>query len=348
MFNFNRVVDFTHKLIHGRQDFSPSTKKLLGIVGNEQIQVMEIQRNPLNSILKGAIDTFTRNPYDKLFHLKIVIQTTDHIVSLEKEEVIVMKINPIPHPNMERLTVLVNRPLTVNQLIANTRKRMGEDDFFKYDASHNNCQDFIKNILQSNQLSTPENIRFISQNTAQLFDNLDSVRKLTNTVTDIAGRFNIIREGGSLSKCNGLSSDEINMMLKGCPNFHGIYCKDELPSMLKPGWYIINMQDSRDGNGTHWVCFKTGKPLIYFDSFGIQPPIEVLRKAGGDILFNQLQIQDIDSTACGWFCIACIKSDSDLMPNVHHFRRFQLKFSKNTKMNDINLGKILREEGIIH
>jgi hypothetical protein len=107
------------------------------------------------------------------------------------------------------------------------------------------------------------------------------------------------------------------------------------------------MQNSRDGDGTHWVCFKTGKPLIYFDSFGVGPPIEVLRKSTRDVIFNCEQIQDLGSTACGWFCVACILSDKDVLPNEHHFRRFLTKFSKKTKMNDILLAKVLKEEGIL-
>lgn len=37
------------------------------------------------------------------------------------------------------------------------------------------------------------------------------------------------------------------------------------------GAYIINMQDSTDGNGTHWYLVYLEKPkkCAYFDSFGI-------------------------------------------------------------------------------
>ena len=32
----------------------------------------------------------------------------------------------------------------------------------------------------------------------------------------------------------------------------------------------------RHGPGTHWVAwYKNGKTKIYFDSYGVQPPIEV-------------------------------------------------------------------------
>ena len=49
---------------------------------------------------------------------------------------------------------------------------------------------------------------------------------------------------------------------------------------LKPklGCYIVNLQDSGAGNGTHWVCFIIFKNVcVYFDAFGIIPPTNVIR-----------------------------------------------------------------------
>jgi hypothetical protein len=60
--------------------------------------------------------------------------------------------------------------------------------------------------------------------------------------------------------------------------FGGIYSKDLLPKDLKRSkFYIVNMQDHDEGNGTHWVVFYYNNPLtsIYFDSFGFVAPIQV-------------------------------------------------------------------------
>ena len=39
---------------------------------------------------------------------------------------------------------------------------------------------------------------------------------------------------------------------------------------------VLNL-DSSSGDGTHWVTwFKKGKQKFYFDSYGVQPPSELI------------------------------------------------------------------------
>ncbi len=89
----------------------------------------------------------------------------------------------------------------------------------------------------------------------------------------------------------------------------GVYSKDELERIDKyEGSYYVNMQDSDDGNGTHWVFMyidKEGKAL-YFDSFGIPPPVEIenFLKMFKPFYVNDRQIQDMKSTNCGFYWIA--------------------------------------------
>jgi hypothetical protein len=54
--------------------------------------------------------------------------------------------------------------------------------------------------LQSNNLSSPQNVLFTKQSTQELFT--PQLRKITNTVTDIAGKVDILRQGGDIKKKN--------------------------------------------------------------------------------------------------------------------------------------------------
>ena len=65
--------------------------------------------------------------------------------------------------------------------------------FFSRD---NNCQNFVLSLLHANGLSNQRNILFTKQSTTGLFST--EMRKFTNTITDIAGKIDIIREGGDL------------------------------------------------------------------------------------------------------------------------------------------------------
>lgn len=343
-------ISYIHKIIYGRNEYSPKIKTILSTVGDENIVSIKIARHPLPFLLEGVLNALSfgkfkqNNPYDKLFHLSMIIQTSNHLVSLEKNEVVNMDINPTMKSHTETIDVPISQNITINELLRNTQEQMS-NKFFPYSAYDNNCQDFILNILTANRLDTPENIEFVKQDTEQLFHNLDYLRKIANTVTDVAGRINVINEGGALSQNNGLTNkdlDEIMHHLK-LP-FNGIYSKDKLPSHLKNGFYIINMENEKDGNGSHWVAMKySDDEIIYCDSMGFYPPIEVMKKAKNDVIYNSKQIQDMNSTACGWFCIGFIMNDSK-NTNINSkskFKRYIDMFCNDTRKNDLILKRYI-------
>jgi hypothetical protein len=349
-------ISYVHKIIYGRNDYSPKVKTILSTVGDDNIVSIKIARHPLPFLLEGALNVLSfgkfkeNNPYDKLFHLSMIIQTSNHLVSLEKNEVINMDINPSMKTHTETIDVLlITQNLSINELLKNTQQQM-QDKFFPYNAHENNCQTFILNILTANYLDTPENIEFTKQNTEQLFHNLDYLRKIANTVTDVAGRFDVINEGGALSHTpdNGLTNKDIEEIMYhyACSSvtFNGVFSKDKLPKHLKSGWYIINMENEKDGHGSHWTTLKfcNDGDIIYFDSFGIYPPIEVMKKAKNDIIYSSKQIQDINSTACGWFCIGCIMNDNKTTINdKSKFKIYIDMFSNNPTKNDLILKRYI-------
>ena len=150
---------------------------------------------------------------------------------------------------------------------------------------------------------------------------------------------------------NGLTDQQITKILsKYDVKFNGVYCKNQLPDKLDKGWYVINLQSSNQGDkkGTHWVCFKYDEPFCeYFDSFGIIYPKEILQRSHGKkILWNKMQIQDYNSTACGWFCIGCVLFN-DKITSQQHFYRFLSYFSSLTKVNDTILKQMLKNRGVM-
>lgn len=67
---------------------------------------------------------------------------------------------------------------------------------------------------------------------------------------------------------------------------------------------IINL-DSYRGSGTHWVAYKKDNNNIeYFDSFGnLQPPLEVIKYLGHEIIYNYRREQNFDTFNCGHLCL---------------------------------------------
>jgi hypothetical protein len=140
-------------------------------------------------------------------------------------------------PNKSEVLKVPSIPqgLTVKELVDNTSKFMGSD-FLGYSAKSNNCQDFQMAILNSNHMNTPELTAFVKQDTASIFKD-PNFRKLANTVTDLAGRFDIVRQGGSINQqiSNELSNHDIDKLMAHYKinNYHGCFVKDRLPPKLK-------------------------------------------------------------------------------------------------------------------
>ena len=91
-------------------------------------------------------------------------------------------------------------------------------------------------------------------------------------------------------------------------NFRGVFCRDELPKKprINEGG-IVNLDDS-SGRGTHYCAWlKKGKSKIYFDSYGLSPPTELIYYLGNDILYNSEQIQQGPTVFCGHLCLYVLK-----------------------------------------
>ena len=194
-----RFKKTANALVLGRRGISPNVDKFQKDHGDEPILEMIISRNVVSSILTGSMKLIStqfreRAGSDKLYHLKLLIRTTHSNISLEKNEVITISPYKMNY-NAENLYVHFPPGISINILLQNTRDKMG-NSFLSYSARDNNCQNFVLSLLESNGLSNERNILFTKQSTSALFST--ELRKLTNTITDIAQKVDIIREGGSL------------------------------------------------------------------------------------------------------------------------------------------------------
>ena len=145
---------------------------------------------------------------------------------------------------------------------------------------------------------------------------------------------------------NELSNHQIikiikNMNLDYC--FAGVFSKDLLPKeLIREKFYIVNLQDHDEGSGTHWTVFYYNKPLtsIYFDSYGFIAPLDVQDKIK-PYIFNDKDVQDFDSSACGYFCISFIKFLHKKEKKHEAYKTFLQLFKLQTFKNDRILYKML-------
>ena len=146
---------------------------------------------------------------------------------------------------------------------------------------------------------------------------------------------------------NTLSNKDIDEILKNYKiKYNGIFSKDELPNKLLNGFYVINMQSSKDGHGTHWTAlFKINDGYsLYFDAFGFPSPQDVVDKLH-DYDYNHKDIQNINSSSCGYYCIAFIKFMNSHSNNpIKAFDTFISLFSKDTNKNEQILYDLLYKQ----
>jgi hypothetical protein len=195
----SRIRSTVDSLQGKRAGISPSVDDFLNRHGSEPITQMTISRTVLNPLLTGAIGiispSFRRKTQDtKLYHLHVLIRTGKTSFSLEKNARITIG-NYQKRNGSEDMSVSIPSGLTQNKMLDRTRSLMG-GRFLSYSARDNNCQDFILALLQSNNLSTSANTLFVKQATQSLLT--PQLRKISNTITDIAGGVDKIIQGGQV------------------------------------------------------------------------------------------------------------------------------------------------------
>lgn len=146
-------------------NYTNKSKNTLKKYGNIPINYITIYRTPIYNIIDNTLNIITFGKFnhlkqkfgiDTLFHLSLIanVGNDDNIV-IEKNEMIniTSDFDKKLYKDSQKIIIQnINKNLTINNILENTRKKIKNTKFFSYDAFENNCQIFIKNILKNNQL----------------------------------------------------------------------------------------------------------------------------------------------------------------------------------------------------
>ena len=184
------------------KDLPNNVKRLLHTYGDEEITEIIIARRPLSSGTKilfnmASAGNFQKRlnelPYNKIYHLFLIVTTTKGKVILEKTELINMKKHSKRTSDTETKTIYsIPEGLTLNKLMEKAKTKMG-DKFTSYAAKDNNCQNFVSSILVANSLGG-DITGFVNQDVEHLFKDDVRIRKIVNTTTDLKGLTNRINQ----------------------------------------------------------------------------------------------------------------------------------------------------------
>ena len=194
-----------------RQDsFTKSSQRVFDMYSGYEIKRLQIYRTPVSSAINSFLKVISfgkfNNEYDKLFHLALIatVQTPqgDKNVVLEKNATINISTSYKTNSDTEVMDVpLQNKQLTIKSLLDNTLSQIGNKRFFLYDAFTTNCQQFIIDILKSNNLDNQQITNFVLQPLDKLVKNLGSVGSkvipaIAKALTDTAAAIGMGRDDG--------------------------------------------------------------------------------------------------------------------------------------------------------
>ena len=88
----------------------------------------------------------------------------------------------------------------------------------------------------------------------------------------------------------------------------GVFLRDTLPTKTKLNECGILNLDLSFGDSTHWVMwFKKGKEKLYFVSYGVQPPSELIAYLKSQIFYNSERVQQNGEVFCSHLCLFALK-----------------------------------------
>jgi hypothetical protein len=183
-------------------NYNNNSKRTIDQYGDLPIKQLFIMRTPIMGVLNTVINYISLGKwnelkqqygFDKLFHLSLVakLEGGKHII-MEKNEVVNVSPEFSFGKDSETYDIELNKPLTIRQILETARIKVGDNTFFSYDPFKNNCQFFIRYLLEGQDLYSEGAKNFLFQDLEQIYKNLPSyvpkVMKGTTTIGAIVNK----------------------------------------------------------------------------------------------------------------------------------------------------------------
>jgi len=174
--------------------------------GNKIVSI-QVARTPLQSAITKAANWISGGKfeekvkelgYDNVFHLfmKVKLDNGKTLILEKNERINLDESSPTFSADTKQINVPIQSPIVLDEFMEKTRKMLGDHDFFQYSASNNNCQKFIKSLLQANGLLTDPIEKFIMQDAGELFSSLPSFASaIAQGLTDLGGKVSQLISG---------------------------------------------------------------------------------------------------------------------------------------------------------
>jgi len=265
---FEKAKQMGKDIIYGRMDYPPSVRTILDKYGDDEVVDIDLHRKVLSVAYTGLLNVLTEGefnkrvaeqPKDKLFHISMWVKLkSGTTILVEKNEVISMKVSPKANKEEEQQPVDITPPagLKFAEMFEKALKQVGEHKFFSYSAKDNNCGNFIEYILRANGMESQATKDFIGQDAKAILEGFPKIRKFMNTLTDIAGRANVVLEGGEIFSSD--SDSDSDMDICSCCGSNNCCCGGG----LERRYNVNNVASRKKLSHTNYIMPTQGGRMI--------------------------------------------------------------------------------------
>lgn len=248
------MIGLLRQLIFGIDSYTNQQINIINNSKNNFIIKMFVCKKPINKLIKQSMNILTLNklndnlrnsPYDDIYHLYMIIILNDNKrILIEKNERIeirylkvneffnLINVNDIKKTNLKTIVITLYNNISFVDLLNNTNLYMG-NNYFIYDSSKYNCQNFILNILISNNLYNDIYYNFIYQNPVYFYHNLKFLSKVNKNITNIAAKVNLLQTGSGVIKIYDKNNNKIKFTIDSINNVNPIKIDDKYIYFIK-------------------------------------------------------------------------------------------------------------------
>jgi len=196
-----KLVDTTSDYFKPRLDsYDNKTTNMLKQIGDLPVTRLQIYKAPLREMFDKALDLISlgawstskkKYGFDTFFHLGLLATLDNgqtYIIEKLDRPSVSQEFN-LNDQGLELLDVpltgLGSKRLTINTMLEDARKAVGDQKFFEYDSFRNNCQFFVRMLLDNQGLYTEREKNFFFQDISQLVNELpEYVQNFQRFATD--------------------------------------------------------------------------------------------------------------------------------------------------------------------
>ena len=169
-----------------------NVKSFLEQNGNSIIQEIRIYKDPISSIIQGLLNVASLGGiqrrmkqlgFDRLYHLYGIMRLSNgkYFKAEKNARVTVVQVNGFTD------AAYIGVPVNANLLnFWDKAEKSQGTAFYQYDSISNNCQRFIKTLLQANGLWNQKLEEFVMQPVEELIKDFPGFQRVAKRLTDIA------------------------------------------------------------------------------------------------------------------------------------------------------------------